>query len=235
MKAILKFTILLNILLSACSTTKVVNNKQINLLSKDASTWTIDQCYSIIDFYSVDNTGGDIYQAKLLNQKVYVKALLLNINSIKALSRKEVIEKRLENNDYYNILNNYLNEFLNLKYDKSVGKIIDIDESFTKGYTFKVYFENISDPYEPIFLPDGYSYFFLENLNGEFSRVTEVSGLYVEDYFQLDGYLNATITFSPFSAGGKRLFNNKVLNESYRLIFNGLQKSPIALRWTLNQ
>jgi hypothetical protein len=122
-----------------------------------------------------------------------------------------------------------------MRYDDSTGNIIDADKNFTKGYTFKIYFENISEPYEPIFLLDGYSYFFLENLNGEFSRVSEVSGLYVEDYFQLDGYLNANITFSPFSTSSNRLFKSKVLDESYRLIFNGLQRTPIVLQWNLNQ
>ncbi|MDX1699323.1 MAG: hypothetical protein R3250_01835 [Melioribacteraceae bacterium] len=235
MKVLLLTLAALILLIPGCSTSKIVNSKQINLFSKDASTWTLEQCHNVIDFYSVDNSGGDIYQAKLMRQKVYIRALLLNVNSLKALSRKEVIEKRLENQDYYDILNNYLDEFLKIGYDKSSDKIIDANENFSWGFTFKVYFENISDPYEPIFLADGYSYFFLENLEGEFSRVKEVSGLYVEDYFELDGYLNATITFSPFSAGGKRLYENKVLNESYRLVFNGLQRGPIILRWNLNQ
>jgi len=82
-------------------------------------------------------------------------------------------------------------------------------------------------------LEDGYSYFFLENLKGEFSRVTEVTGLFVEDYFQLDGYLEAVITYSLFSSSGKRIFNSNTLNESYKLIFNGLQKEPIIIRWNV--
>lgn len=235
MKAILITSLFIFILLPGCSTTKILNSKQINFLSKDAAGWTLEQCHTLIDFYSIDNSGGDIYQAKLMNQNVYVRALLLNVNSIMALSRKEVIEKRLDTNEYYNILNTYLSEFLNMNYDISKGKIIDTSEGFNRGYTFKIYFENISDPYEPIFLPDGYSYFFLENLDGVYSRVSEVSGLYVEDYFQLDGYLNAIITFSPFSDAGRRLFKNKVLNESYRLVLNGLQRNPIILKWNLNQ
>ncbi len=88
-------------------------------------------------------------------------------------------------------------------------KLLKLIQILLRVIAFKIYFENISDPYQPIFLEDGYSYFFLENAKGEFSRVTEVTGLFVEDYFQLDGYLDAIITFSPFSAGGKRLFETK--------------------------
>ena len=70
-------------------------------------------------------------------------------------------------------------------------------------------------------------------MKGEFSRVTKVTGLFVEDYFQLDGYLDAIITFSPFSTTGKLLFAEKDLNESYMLIFNGLQSDPIGIKWIL--
>jgi hypothetical protein len=70
-------------------------------------------------------------------------------------------------------------------------------------------------------------------MNGEFSRVTEVAGLFVEDYLQLDGYLDVVITFSPFSSIGKRLFNSNTLNESYKLVFNGLQEDPIIVQWQL--
>jgi hypothetical protein len=159
--------------------------------------------------------------------------MLLNKATIKAMSRKEVIEKRLKPEEYYKILNSYLTDFTSLKYDKNRKEIIEASPDFNKGYCFKVYFENISDPYRPIFLEDGYSYFFLENQIGEFSRVTEVTGLFVEDYFQLDGYLDAIITFSPFSNTGKQMFNSKDLNQSYRLVFNGLQNDSIVIQWML--
>jgi hypothetical protein len=217
-----------------CVSTKIVNIKQIKHLNNDASQWNLNQCNQVINYFTVDNTGGDLFKAGLVGQKVFIRALLLNQLSIEAIARKEVIEKRLDTKDYYNILDQYLNIYLNQRYDKSSDKIIDLDTNFSKGYSFRVYFENISDPFEPILLEEGYSYFFLENLEGEFSRVTEVSGLFVEDYFQLDGYLNAIITFSHFSVNGKRLFESKNLNESYRLVFNGLQQDPVILQWNIN-
>lgn len=224
--SILSFTFI------SCSSIKYVNKKNItNIFNKGAINWNLEECNKILDFYTADNLSNRIFQKAPLNQKVFIKVLLLNKTSIKAMSRKEVIEKRLKSEEYYAILENYLSEFTSLKYDKKKNEIIEADPNFTKGYTFKIYFENISDPYQPIFLEDGYSYFFLENQSGEFSRVTEVTGLFVEDYFQLDGYLDAIITFSPFSNSDKRLFNTKDLNESYRLVFNGLQDDSIVIQW----
>ena len=224
--AILSFTLI------SCSSTTYVNKKSIsNIFSKEAKNWELSECNKILNFYTADNLSNRIFQYAPINQKVFVKALLLNETTVKAMSRKEVIEKRLKPEEYYDILANYLSQFTSLKYDKTRNEIIEADPNFTKGYCFKIYFENISDPYKPVFLEDGYSYFFLENQSGEFSRVTEVSGLFVEDYFQLDGYLDAIITFSPFSAAGKRLFETKDLNESYRLVFNGLQDDSIVIQW----
>ena len=232
MKKFLLAISILSFTLISCSSIKYVNKKNLSItFSKDAKNWELSECDKILNFYTADNLSNHIFQTAPINQKVFVKALLLNETTVKAMSRKEVIEKRLKPEEYYDILANYLSQFTSLKYDKTRNEIIEADPNFTKGYCFKIYFENISDPYKPVFLEDGYSYFFLENKNGEFSRVTEVSGLFVEDYFQLDGYLDAIITFSPFSAAGKRLFETKDLNESYRLVFNGLQDDSIVIQW----
>ena len=226
--AILSFTFV------SCSSINYVNKKKIaDIFPKDAVGWSLEECNKILNFYTADNQTNQIFQKAPLTQKVFIKVLLLNKTSIKAMSRKEVIEKRLKPEEYYDILANYLTQFTSLKYDNKRNEIIEADPNFTKGYSFKIYFENISDPYQPIFLEDGYSYFFLENANGEFSRVTEVTGLFVEDYFQLDGYLDAIITFSPFSNSDKRLFNTKDLNESYRLVFNGLQEDSVVIQWMI--
>lgn len=219
---------------NSCTNPKIVNTSQLNFLNKDAYQWSLEECQKIIDFYTVDNTGGELFKSGLTDQKVYIRSMPLNTATIKAISRKEVIEKRLKADDYYSILNNYLKIYMDYKYDSEAKRIAAIDETFSKGYVFKIFFENISDPYEPIFLDEGYSYFFLENPQGEFSRVTEVTGLYVEDYFQLDGYLNTIITFSPFSSSGKKMFSSSDLNQSYKLVFNGLQKTPIIIEWQLH-
>jgi hypothetical protein len=232
MKKFLLSILIISFTLISCSSINYVNKKIVaDIFPKDAVGWSLEECNKILNFYTADNQTNQIFQKAPLNQKVFVKALLLNKTSIKAMSRKEVIEKRLKPEEYYDILANYLTQFTSLKYDKKRNEIIEADPNFTKGYYFKIYFENVSDPYQPIFLEDGYSYFFLENAKGEFSRVTEVTGLFVEDYFQLDGYLDAIITFSPFSSNGKRMFETKDLNESYRLVFNGLQDDSIVIQW----
>jgi len=234
MNKYVNFFLVLALFLSSCTTTKYVEKKNlVKIIPKDAASWDIDDCNKVLNFYTIENITNRIFQPAPINQKILIKALLLNEFTVKAMSRKEVIEKRLKTEDYYSILENYLSEFTSLKYDKARNEIIEAEPDFSKGYCFKIYFENISDPYQPIFLEDGYSYFFLENKNGEFSRVTDVTGLFVEDYFQLDGYLDAIITFSPFSNSGKRLFETKDLNESYRIVFNGLQNDSIVIQWML--
>ncbi|MCB0747053.1 MAG: hypothetical protein KDC90_06255 [Ignavibacteriae bacterium] len=234
MKILIFFLLTLISLLTSCITPTYVNKKEIiKILPKDAVTWNLEECNEILDFYTTDNSPKNLFQKAPINQKVYIKVLLINKLTVKAMSRKEVIEKRLDEKDYYIILNNYLNDFTSLKYDESRNEIVEADPNFTNGYSFKIYFENISDPFTPIFLEDGYSYFFLENMKGDFSRVTNVTGLFVEDYFQLDGYLTAILNFSPFAENGKRIFEAKDLNESYKLVFNGLQLDPIVIQWNI--
>lgn len=234
MKGTHYFLLALIFLLTSCITPTYVNQKEIiKILPKDAVTWNLEECNEILDFYTTDNLPKNLFQKAPINQKVYIKILLLNKSTVKAMSRKEMIEKRLDEEDYYTILKNYLKVFTSLKFDESRNEIIEADSNFTNGYAFKIYFENISDPYEPIFLEDGYSYFFLENMKGDFSRVTNVTGLFVEDYFQLDGYLTAILKFSPFAENGKQLFDSKDLNESYKLVFNGLQIDPIVIQWNI--
>ncbi|MCB0753541.1 MAG: hypothetical protein KDC52_18865 [Ignavibacteriae bacterium] len=234
MKGTHYFLLALIFLLTSCITPTYVNQKEIiKILPKDAVSWNLEECNEILDFYTTDNLPKNLFQKAPINQKVYIKILLLNKSTVKAMSRKEMIEKRLDEEDYYTILKNYLKVFTSLKFDESRNEIIEADSNFTNGYAFKIYFENISDPYEPIFLEDGYSYFFLENMKGDFSRVTNVTGLFVEDYFQLDGYLTAILNFSPFAENGKRIFEAKDLNESYKLVFNGLQLDPIVIQWNI--
>lgn len=219
-----------------CASINLAYKKVINkIVEKDAAIWTLDECEKIIKFYQNDNITNKIFNSGPGKLKIFIKAMPLNITTVKAMSRKEVINKRLKEAEFYDIFDNYLRQFTSFMYDANSNRIIEADSNFSKGYTFKFFFENISDPYEPIFLEDGYSYFFLENTAGEFSRVTEVTGLFVEDYFQLDGYLDAVVTFSPFSASGKRLFIEKDLNESYNLVFNGIQTESIYIKCKIEE
>jgi len=235
MKKLLLIFFSISIFLSNCASIKHAYKQVITtILEKDANFWSIEECNKVLKFYSADNKTNHIFSSVPSKRKVLIKTMPLNKNTISALSRKEVIEKRLEDEKFFEILDSYLNEYTSFRYDQNENKIVEADTNYSKGYSFNVYFENVSDPYEPIFLEDGYSYFFLENLSGDYSRVTEVSGMFVEEYLQLDGYLSAVLTFSPFSSTGKRIFFNKNLDESYRLVFNGLQDDPIAIHWNLN-
>lgn len=236
MKKTLLIILLITFSFYSCASVNLAYKRVINtIVEKDAAIWTLDECEKVINFYQNDNITNKIFSSGPGKMKVLIRALPLNITTIKATARKEVISKRLTDGEFYNIFDYYLRQFTSFKYDKKSNKVVEADSSYSKGYPFKLYFENISDPYEPIFLEDGYSYFFLENTKGEFSRVTEVSGLFVEDYFQLDGYLDAVVTFSPFAASGQRLFNEKDLNESYNLVFNGLQKESIYIKCKIEE
>lgn len=229
-KILISFFLIL--IISSCATLKYVNKDSISkILIKNAESWTLEECNKVLNFYTISNISNLLLNVGPINQKVVIKAMLLNTISIQAIAKKEMIEKRLGEKAYFQILKSYLDDFTNFTFDEKLNKIVESDSNFTKGYSFKIYFENISDPFEPIFLEDGYSYFFLENMNGDFSRVINVKGLFVEDYFQLDGYLNAIITFSPFSENDKRIFESKDLNEDYKLVFNGLQIEPIIIYW----
>ncbi len=224
--------LVLILILQSCVTVNLVKKSSIEpILSKDVVDWSLDECNTVLDFYGIDNVTYKPLNLEPIKQKVLIKVLPLNTITVQAIAKKETIEKRLTNEDYYSILKTYLDRYTSYTYDSLKNEIVVADTDFTNGYSFKMYFENTSDPYEPIFLEDGYSYFFLENMNGDFSRVMNVSGLFVEQYFQLDDYLNAIIKFSPFSDNGKRLFNSKDLNENYRLVFNGLQKDSIVIEW----
>lgn len=235
MKKLLLVFFSFSILFSNCASVKQAYKQVITtILVKDAHTWSIEECNKVIKFYTADNKSNQIFSSGPSKRKVFLKVMPLNMNTVSALSRKEVIEKRLDDNKFYEILDSYLTEYTSFRFSKKENKIVESDSTFSKGYAFTVYFENISEPYEPIFLEDGYSYFFLENLNGEFSRVIEVSGIFVEEYLQLDGYLSTVLTFSPFSSTGKRIFLEKNLDESYKLVFNGLQENPIVIHWNLN-
>ncbi len=229
------FILVLFFFFVSCSPASYVNKKIILPITlKLPNLWTLEDCNKIIDYYTISNVGSNLFNNSPTRQDVFIRAMPFNKNTVAAITKKEVIEKRLPQEDYLPILKSYLEAYTNYTYDASSGKIVEQDSNYSQGYSFKVFLENTTDPFEPIFLEDGYSYFFLENMNRSFSRVVEVTGLYAEDYIQLDGYLNVIITFSPFSVDGKRLFDNKDLNESYQLVFNGLQKEPISIQWNLN-
>ena len=109
MKGTHYFLLALIFFLISCITPTYVNQKEIiKILPKDAVTWNLEECNEILDFYTTDNLPKNLFQKAPINQKVYIKILLLNKSTVKAMSRKEMIEKRLDEEDYYTILKNYL-------------------------------------------------------------------------------------------------------------------------------
>ena len=106
-----------------------------------------------------------------------------------------------------------------------------MDEGSLKGRSFQITFQNVSNPYRTIDLEDGYSYFFLENDKGEFTRVTEISGDFADNHLVLADYLKVYVTFSRLTDEGKQLFPDESMRTGYKLIFNGLQKEPIILEY----
>ncbi len=230
-KVFLSVIVTLLFLLSNCTSTKIVTKETVNNLQMvDPSNWSLDDCNTIIKYYKTTNYEGNIL-SNIPHTSVKIEVIPLNKDVVSAFARKETIEKRYTNKEFLQNLKVNLDEYTSYTLDTTTNKIIIADTNFTNGYSFKTYFENIYNPFKPIFLEDGYSYFFLENEKGDFSRVLKVTGMYAEDYIQLDGYLNVVMTFSPFADNGKRLFTSKDLVENYRLVFNGLQKKPIILEW----
>ena len=234
MNRVIKFVLLFHLVLFliSCSSAKYVSSSDLGpSFLKNFSTLSIKDCNTIINYYSLSNNSKNILSVMNKRPQIVINTLPLNKNVILALSRKEAIEKRLNAEEYKERLKDLLESYTNFTLDTITMKIVPSDSIFTAGYSFKLYLENQTDPYRPIFLEDGYSYFFLENMSGKFSRIIDVTGLYVDDYIQLDGYLNVVVTFSPFATDGTKLFKRKDLDESYKLVFNGLQNKPIILSW----
>lgn len=220
-----------------CTSVKKVTKGEIEkIINRPSSQWTVEDCNTIIDFSSCSNTGGywsNDMAMKFSGNDVFIRAVRLSIPSIEAMAAKEAILKRLSKEEYTAnlkyLLEEYTNHTYNIEKDSIERKIIHEDS--LKGMSFKVYFQNATDPYRPIDVEEGYEYFFLENYKGEFSRIREISGDYAENHFFLADYLNVTITFSRFTDDGIEIFDDDTFLEGYKLVFNALQDDPIVIEW----
>ncbi len=88
MKKLLLALSALSFTLFSCSSINYVN-KKIELLiffQKMPLVGAYEECNKILTFYTADNRSNQIFQKAPLNQKVFIKALLLNKTSIKAMS-----------------------------------------------------------------------------------------------------------------------------------------------------
>ena len=234
-----KFLLFLTFLIStfSCSSSSHISKTDVNLiLAKNSIEWTLEECKTIINFNTVSNY--DQYFSKSLaieskSASVFVTAIPLTENVIKAHARKETIQKRLSQEDYLSVLREYYDRYTNYEYlnntDKKFLKTLSSDS--VKGLSFNVIFENQTSPYRPIEIKDGYEYFFLENLSGQFARVIEISGRYAETDFYLTDFLNVVITFNVKTDEGILLFDPTKEIENYKLILNGIDEKPIILNW----
>ncbi|MBU1095089.1 MAG: hypothetical protein KKB34_01300 [Bacteroidetes bacterium] len=234
-----KFLLFLTFLIStfSCSSSSYISKTDVNLiLAKNSFEWTLEECQTIINFNTVSNYGQYFSKSlaiESMSASVFVTAIPLTENVIKAHARKEAIQKRLSELDHISVLKNYYEMYTSYKFSyKQDEKLLEITRSDTiKGLSFNVVFENQTSPYRPIEIKDGYEYFFLENPSGQFARVTEISGRYAETDFYLTDFLNVIITFSPKTDDGALLFNPAIATENYKLILNGIDEKPIILNW----
>jgi len=224
------FVITLFLMLLGCSQTKQLSKNELNnILNKSTSSWTIEECNKIINLATISNAAG--FNSGTHFDDVFIRAQRLDYISIPALARKESILKRLSREDYLTRLLFYLEDYTNHTFDSSKREIVmkDIVDDSLKGISFEITFQNVSNPYRAIDVEEGYDYFFLEDNEGEYCRVSEISGDYADDHFILSDYMNVVVTFSSKTDNGKLLFPNDTFTKKYKLIFNGLQKNPIIL------
>lgn len=242
MKLKISFLFLAIIFFASCSSSKIVTTAKFEkIISKPVEQWTYEDCNNIVLKYSSFNQKG--YDNKYVNvtdngAKVFIRAVPLNENVIQAKIKKEAIIRRYKEEDYKNRLKEELEIYTNKTLNMEDGSMIlkeGIERFQYDKMSFEVVFENISEPREPIEIEFASEGFFLENANGDFSRVVEMSGYYVEDYFVLIDKLKAVITFSIYDDNGKSIFYGDNIKKGYRLVFNGFQPEPVVVEWGDNK
>ncbi|MCF8241684.1 MAG: hypothetical protein K9J16_09885 [Melioribacteraceae bacterium] len=222
------------ILMSGCSADGKLSQSELKEIAlKPFFEWNIEDCSGIIAEYKRTNVENRS-TTNLSDVDVVVSAIPMNLEVIKAMTMKETLLKRLSNEECEHRLKIYLEEYTNYTYlleEKQIVPKPTPDSASMKGFSFEVIFENITDPYHPIEILNGYEYFFLENSDGKFSRVAEISGKYVDQDFYLDGFLTVHISFSPFTDEGELIFPDQKKLSGTKLIFNAISQKPIEIEW----
>jgi hypothetical protein len=219
------------LLLSCAPAVKTITPNLSVIIDKPSYEWTLEECEKIISFYKSQNYSKTWDDQIITSDDAIIEAVPLNKIVIQAVARKEGLNKRLSEKEYFQKLETMLENYTDYKFDPENKEIIKTEDNLENGLAFQITFQNNTNPYKPIILEDGYDYFFLENLNGMFSRVIEVSGIFADQVFQLDGFLPVTVTFSKITDEGTNIFENNEIESIYKLVFNGLQTRPIELLW----
>ncbi|MBU0559387.1 MAG: hypothetical protein KJ799_08785 [Bacteroidetes bacterium] len=233
----LKFWVFLScilVLFFGCASVDV--SKFSNIFSKPSLEWSLDECNSVIDYYTSSNKDKFMSRnifIKLSTDDVLIEALQLNAFVVQALARKEAVQKRLSFEEMKKSIRKNLELYTNYTADIESGMLVkksNVVDSLNT-ISFKVLFENNSDPFRPIEIDAGYEYFFLQNKENQYSRVVEIAGNYVDVNFTLDGFLNVLITFSNYNDEHVKLFEDDAIDFNCQLVFNALQDDPIVLEW----
>ena len=205
------------------------------ILAKPTETWSIDDCEAIINRYSVANAKWDPdgpVDNSLYGKKIYIAAIPFTRDVVRAIVRKEAIQRRFGVQKLRERLKTELESFTNYTLDEETGEVIpkpEDAENRLDEYTFKIYFANVSDPYRTVQVFRAEEGFFLERDDGKFTRVIDTSG--IEAFFTLTDDLYTMVTFSAFTDDGERLeFNEKTMHR-FKLVFAGLQRKTVELKW----
>ncbi len=206
------------------------------ILKKPLNEWTLGDCNKVIKSYSTHNERGYSKMKKMSanNVKVYITAVPLHEQTIKARVKKEALVRRYTDNDFILRLKEELEFFTNKTVDINSGKIIlksGIENQKLKALSFDVNIENITDPIVGLEMYNAELGFFIESKDGKFGRVTELYSHYYEDYFILYDQVSAIFTFSLIDDSSEKIYKNDILTEGYQLVFNGLSVEPVILKW----
>lgn len=226
------------LLLHSCTAQKVINIDYSDTIFKPFYKWTLEECSAVYNQFTISNAKSYITGSGIVTSQdvdLYAEVTYYSPEVLKAKSREEGILKRLPDNRIKELYAENLSLYTNYKYDINKDSIY-ADPEFTrdslKGNTFKFHFENRTDPYEMIAVKDGYEYFFLENKEGRFSRVIEISGLFAERDIYISGNLDVELTFSAFDDNGKILFLDNSIFEGFNIIINKLLDEPVVINWS---
>lgn len=240
-RAISFFLISLSLLLVGCTKNLAIIKddsrplKQVENISEMNYNATISECQKIIDESTAANY--TMFGTEIISKEdVHIKAIPLTLSIIQVLVKKKALERRWDNKTYLNNLNDELIQYTNFRYDFIEEKIVEKspdDTTRINTLSFKVSFENNTNPFRTLEVDGGFECFFLENAKGLFGRVESVMDDFTFDYFLIDGFMSTIITFHTINDFNEALYSNDLSKKEIHLVFNGIQTKPIRLNWIL--
>lgn len=226
--------------LIGCADTKSIllntdSSKNSDTIVKYSSEVTIAECNEIIEAATMRNYYQFGHELRTTD-RVLITAIPLTIETIKAMVKKRALERRWNEDLYFYNLDKELQMFTNLKIDPLSKKIVvkdDNDTNKVNTLSFKITFENNTNPFRPVEVDGGFECFFLENKKGLFGRVESIMDDFLFDYLLIDGYMSTIVSFNLVNDFGKMILNNNEKKQQFSLVFNGLQNKIIKLDWFL--